>query len=81
MRRRREGLSCCCEEQRCEQTAHLCVMSFATRAGGQRCSASCPLCSCIGSHAVYRCRRLIGAIYAVVRDAETKSACSNTLSE
>ena len=32
-----------------------------------------------GSHAAYRCLRLIGAIDAVDSDAETVAGCSNTL--
>ena len=42
MRRRREGLGACDEQQRCEGTAHLCVMSDAPqRAGGQWCCTQC----------------------------------------
>ncbi len=34
-----------------------------------------------GSHAAYRCFRLIVAIYAVDSEAETGAACSNKLGD
>ena len=42
------------------------------------CSARLQAVLLYGSHAAYRCLRLIGAIYAVDSDAEMVAGCSNT---